>query len=102
MTKTSATSLPDQPANSFRVTLDLLSPKPRIDQVLLETLRQQDRNAQLRAISRTEFKALFKNKRIQIKGQSATPSSSLASGITHIDILGFVDNPTPDHPTLRG
>lgn len=89
------------PLNSFRVTLDLLQSKPRLDQVLLEALRKQNRNAQLRGISRTEFKTLFKNKKIQIKGQAATPSSSLASGTTHIDILGFVESPTPDDPTLR-
>ncbi len=80
---------PEAPANSFRVTLEVTSTKPRIDGILLEALRAQDRNLQLREISRTEFKTLFKKKKILIKGQPAIPSSSLASGITHVDILGY-------------
>ncbi len=78
-----------KPENSFRITLTVLSAKPRIDQVLLEELRKQSRNALLKRISRTEFKELFKKKRVQIKGQPATPSSSLAAGSTDVDILGF-------------
>jgi hypothetical protein len=79
----------EAPANSFRVTLTVLTAKPRIDQVLLEALRAQSRNTILKRISRTEFKDLFKRKRILIKGQPATPSSALASGTTEVDILGF-------------
>lgn len=78
-----------QPENSFRITLTVLSAKPRIDQVLLEELRKQSRNTILKRISRTEFKELFKKKRIQIKGQPAVPSSSLAAGSTEVDILGY-------------
>lgn len=81
----------EQPSNSFRVTLNLSTPRPRIDQVLMEELRKQSRNLALKNISRTEFKELFKKKRIRIKGQPAVPSSSLAQGITYVDILGFED-----------
>lgn len=79
----------EPPANSFRMTLDVLSAKPRLDSVLLEELRKQSRNTLLKRITRTEFKELFKKKRIQIKGQPATPSSALAAGTTEVDILGY-------------
>lgn len=81
----------ERPKNSFRITLVLTSRKPRIDQVLLEELRKQNRNLELRNISRTEFKELFRKKKIRIKGQAATPSSSLAQGTTFVDIHGFTD-----------
>lgn len=80
---------PEKPKNAFRVTLVLSSPRPRLDQPLLEELRKQNQSLALRNISRTEFKELFKKKRIRIKGQPATPSSSLAAGTTYIDILGY-------------
>jgi hypothetical protein len=86
---------PDAPANSFRVTLEVTSGKPRMDGPLLIALRGQNRNLQLREISRTEFKELFKKKKVLIKGQAATPSSTLAPGITHVDILGYVDSVKP-------
>jgi hypothetical protein len=79
----------EKPKNSFRVTLQLSAPRPRIDQVLMEELRKQTLNLELKNISRTAFKELFKKRRIQIKGQSAVPSSSLAQGMTEVDILGF-------------
>lgn len=79
----------EQPKNSFRVTLILNHRRPRIDQVLLEELRKQNENPALKNISRVEFKDLFKRKRIRIKGQSALPSSAIASGTTYVDILGF-------------
>ncbi|MCM2277241.1 MAG: hypothetical protein NDJ89_04140 [Oligoflexia bacterium] len=82
-------NVPAQPPHSFRVTLVLTSPRPRLDQVLMEELRKQNRNHFLRNLSRTEFKELFKKKRIRIKGQPATPSSSLARGTTYVDILGY-------------
>jgi 23S rRNA-/tRNA-specific pseudouridylate synthase len=82
---------PVKPKNSFRVTLQLTSPRPRLDQVLMEELRKQSRNLLLKNISRTDFKELFKNKKIRIKGQPATPSSSLAAGTTYVDIIGFND-----------
>lgn len=80
---------PEKPKNAFRITLNLNAPSPRIDQVLLEALRNQNENTVLKAISRTEFKDLFKKKRVRIKGQAAVPSSSLAQGTTFVDILGY-------------
>ncbi len=77
------------PKNHFRVTLVLNFKKPRLDQVLLEELRKQNRNLILRNISRTQFKELFQKRKIRIKGQIATPSSSLAAGTTYVDIQGF-------------
>lgn len=79
----------DKPQNSFRVILTLPLSQPRLDQVLLEELRKQKRNLTLKNISRSQFKQLFKEKRIHIKGQNANPSSSLAQGTTTVDILGF-------------
>lgn len=79
---------PEQPKNSFRVTVNLTISR-RIDGVILEALRSQDQNSELKSISRTALKTLFKSKRIQLKGQSAVPSSTLAVGITHIDVLGY-------------
>ncbi len=77
---------------SFRITLTLEVKKPRLDTVLLEALRNQKQNLDLKNISRAKFKELFKNKRIRIKGQPALPSSGLASGTTDIDILGYDSN----------
>lgn len=72
---------------SFKITLTVTSSRPRLDQVLLEALRAQSENHRLKHISRSDFKALFKDKKIRIKGQNALPSSSLASGNTEIEIL---------------
>jgi hypothetical protein len=80
---------PPQPKDSFRVVLTLNIRMPRLDTVLLEAIRAQDRNSDLKRISRTAYKNLFYEKRILIKGQCAKPSSSLAVGITYVDILGF-------------
>jgi hypothetical protein len=80
---------PVRPANSARIVLDLARPEKRLDSVLLKALRDQNDNLDLREISRVDFKALFNQGKILIKGQRATPSSSLAKGITYIDILGF-------------
>lgn len=79
---------PPQPPNSFRVTIEL-NARQRIDNVLLAELKKQDQNLALKNISRTAFKKLFKDKRILLKGQSAVPSSLLATGVTFVDILGF-------------
>lgn len=76
-----------QPENSFRVTLTVTASRPRLDQVLLEELRKQDLNLELKNISRIKFKELFKKKRIRIKSQNALPSSQLAVGKTEVDIL---------------
>jgi hypothetical protein len=82
-------NIPNIPKNAFRVILTVTSTKPRIDQVLIEELRKQSISLPLKTISRTEFKELFKKKRIRIKGQACVPSSSLAKGTTYVDILGF-------------
>ena len=79
----------EKPANCFRVTLELTSPKPRLDTVLIEELRKQKLHLALRNLSRTSLKELFKKKRIRIKGKPAVPSSSLAQGTTFVDLMGF-------------
>jgi hypothetical protein len=78
-----------QPENSFRIELNLENPESRMDNVLLDALRNQDENEKLKCISRSALKDLFANKRIMIKGQRAKSSSSLAKGITYVDILGY-------------
>ncbi|MBC7692013.1 MAG: hypothetical protein H7222_09600 [Methylotenera sp.] len=74
---------------SYFLTIELSTSRPRIDTVLLEELRKQNENHYLRNISRTEYKELFKKKRIRIKGQSAVPSSALAKGSTIIEVVGY-------------
>lgn len=81
--------IPPRPPQSFRVVLDLPSRQSRMDNVLLAALKNQKENLDLRNISRGALKQLFLDGRIQIKGQKATPSSSLAVGITYVDILGY-------------
>lgn len=82
-------NIPPQPPNSFRITLELFRAEKRLDTVLLQAIKQQNENLDLREISRTAFKELFNSGKIQIKGQNARPSSALAKGITYVDILGF-------------
>ena len=82
-------NIPLTPPNSFRVTLNQSQGGERLDSVLMKALRDQNQNQQLKAITRSEFKALFEKNRIQIKGQTAKPSSTLAAGTTYIDLLGF-------------
>ena len=81
--------IPPQPANSFRIVLELNRSEKRLDNVLLQAIKQQNENLNLREISRTAFKELFNSGKIQIKGQNARPSSAVAKGITYVDILGF-------------
>ena len=81
--------IPPKPPKSFRVTLELNRSESRLDNVLLNALRSQKENLNLFNISRNQLKELFNDGKIQIKGQSARPSSSLAKGTTYIDILGF-------------
>lgn len=81
--------IPEQPKNSARVTIELTWPENRLDNILLEKMRTQEDNDALKSISRGGLKKLFTEGKIQIKGQRARPSSSLAKGITYIDILGF-------------
>lgn len=82
-------NIPPQPANSFRIKLELAYPESRMDNVLLNALREQNENEALKAISRAALKELFTQKKIMIKGQRAKSNSSLAKGITYVDILGF-------------
>ncbi len=81
--------IPAKPAKSHRVVLNLNYRESRMDNVLLEALRNQDENASLKIISRGALKDLFTNGKIQIKGQRAKSSSALAKGVTYVDILGF-------------
>ena len=81
--------IPPQPPNSFRVTLTLPHKAPRLDSVLMEALRAQNQNLDLKNLTRGAFKELFKNKRILIKSQPTRPSSALSGGTTYVDILGF-------------
>ena len=85
-------AIPEKPENSFRVTIEIAEPRNRLDQILMEELRKQDRNLLLKKISRAEFKDLFRKKRIHIKGQPARPASSLARGTTYVDVLGFKES----------
>jgi hypothetical protein len=80
-------NVPKQPEGSFRVKLVMNNRQPRLDTHLLEALRGQEDNFLLQRISRTQFKRLFDEKRVIIKGQPAKPSSGLATGTTYVDIL---------------
>lgn len=82
-------NIPKKPANSFRITLELYRAEKRLDAVLLQAIKSQNENLDLREISRAKFKELFNEGKIQIKGQNARPSSAIAKGITYVDILGF-------------
>lgn len=81
--------IPPQPANSFRIVLELYRAEKRLDNVLLQAIRAQNENLDLREVSRTTFKDLFNSGKIQIKGQNARPSSAVAKGTTYVDILGY-------------
>jgi hypothetical protein len=82
-------SIPEIVPNAFRIALDLSYAHSRMDNVLLTALREQNDNEALKVISRTALKDLFNDKKIMIKGQRAKSNSSLAQGITYVDILGF-------------
>lgn len=81
--------IPAQPAKSHRIVLNLNYRESRMDNILLEALRNQDENASLKIISRAALKDLFNKGKIQIKGQTARSSSALAKGVTYVDILGY-------------
>ena len=83
------TTTPAQPANSFRIAINLTHAEPRMDNNLLNALREQNENETLKAMSRTLLKDLFAEKKIVIKGQRAKSSSALATGTTYVDILGY-------------
>lgn len=82
-------NIPERPDNSFRIILNLDYPESRMDNTLLNALRNQNENLTLKNISRGALKELFTNKKILIKGQRAKSNSSLAKGVTYVDILGF-------------
>ncbi|MBY0515644.1 MAG: hypothetical protein K2P81_01960 [Bacteriovoracaceae bacterium] len=82
-------SIPAIVPNAFRIVIELEQPESRMDNVLLNALRDQEENEKLRNISRTALKELFNQKKILIKGQRAKSSSALAKGKTYVDILGF-------------
>jgi hypothetical protein len=79
--------IPEQPENSFRVKIELSAPEPRLDLVILDALKQQTENMELKLISKAHLKRLFTEKKVLIKGQNAKPKSMLNTGITYIDIL---------------
>lgn len=81
--------VPPRPPKSFRVVLNLNYRADRMDNVLLEALKAQDENPSLKVISRGALKDLFTNSRILIKGQRAKSNSSIAKGVTYVDILGY-------------
>ena len=72
---------------AFRVVINQSFKGARLDGELLRALREQKDHLDLRNISREKFKKLFNDKKILIKGQPARPSSTLASGVTYVDIL---------------
>jgi hypothetical protein len=79
--------IPEQPENSFRVTLELETPEPHLDSVLMGALKKQTENETFNQITKTHLKRLFTQKKILIKGQSARAKSRVNSGTTYIDIL---------------
>lgn len=80
---------PEKPAGAFRIAIELEHPEDRMDNILLNALREQEENTKLKNISRSALKELFNQKKISIKGQRAKSNSSLAKGITYVDIEGF-------------
>ncbi len=80
-------TVPEKPENSFRVVIELETPEPRLDKVLMDALKKQNDNAELNLISKAHLKRLFTEKKVLIKGQNAKAKSTLNSGITYIDIL---------------
>ena len=82
-----ADNIPAQPEGSVRIVLELESNESRLDNVLLQALRNQAEAGEYKDISRTKFKELFNSGKIMIKGQRARPSSALARGTTYVDII---------------
>jgi len=87
---------------AFRVKLSMNSRQKRLDVHLLEALRAQEEFEALKRISRTQFKKLFDEKKILIKGQPAKPNSALNAGATWVDLLvtdaDLVKLPSNDDP----
>lgn len=84
---TMTNNIPVQPPKSFRVIITLDWGADRLDGVLLDALKKQTESTKYQNISRSALKTLFTDGKITIKGQRAKPSSSLAKGVTYIDIL---------------
>ena len=82
-------NIPPKLKGAYRVTLELNSSQKRLDTVLLQALRDQSENINLKNISRMVFKDLFKEGKIIIKGQRAKTSSAVAKGTTYVDIIGY-------------
>lgn len=78
---------PEEIKNAFRVTLELEERAERLDTVLLEALKNQDTNQELKEISKGQFKKLFVEKKVLIKGQNAKAKSPVNDGTTFVDIL---------------
>lgn len=80
-------NVPPVPENSFRIILKQISSGDRLDSALMKALRDQDEDPTFKTITRAQFKDLFHQKKVLIKGQPAKPASTLSSGTTYIDIL---------------
>lgn len=78
---------PEQPENSYRITLELSESQPRLDITLMDALKAQDENIDMKNVTKSHLKKLFAEKKVLIKGQSARAKSSINKGVTHIDIL---------------
>jgi hypothetical protein len=81
--------VPPRPEKSFRIVLNLNYRADRMDNVLMEALKNQSENPSLKIISRGALKELFTKGKIEIKGQRAKSNSAIAKGITYVDILGY-------------
>lgn len=80
-------NIPPKPPKSYRIILDLPRAEKRLDGALLLAIRSIKDNLDLKNVSRTAFKTMFNEGKIQIKGQKARPSSAVAKGLTYVDIL---------------
>lgn len=80
-------NIPPKPPKSYRIILNLPRAEKRLDGALLLAIRSIKDNLDLKNVSRTAFKTMFNEGKIQIKGQKARPSSAVAKGITYVDIL---------------
>lgn len=78
---------PQKIDNALRIKLELENKAPRLDDVLLLALREQDENESLKEISKAQFKKLFTDKKVLIKGQNAKAKSPVNDGITFVDII---------------
>jgi hypothetical protein len=78
---------PEVPENSFRVIIEVQEREPRLDTLLLEALKAQSENDDLKTISKIQLKKLFTEKKVLIKGQSAKAKSAISAGKTFVDIL---------------